>query len=552
MRYRFGPFELDAKNFALTRGGARIAIQPKAFDLLLRLVERPNVVLTKAELIELVWPDVAVTKDSLTQTMMTLRSAIGEDAEDARYIETVRGRGYRFQAKVTVIGEGEPRRSPTPRSLPLIGRTDILALVAEGVARSDGGRGSFLLLSGDRGVGKTFLLHAIAEHAHEEGRKAIVVRCTAESPALWPFVVLGRELRQLGGDLGPTLTELVGGAVTTLEDPRARFTLFERIVEEIAEHAQRTLVIAFDDLHLVTAETSALLGALAQRLGHAPLVLLATYRSGAAVDPNFDAALGALTREPQTRIVRLTSFTEDEIASFVESRTGERPRAAVLRKLVEKTGGNPRFLANMVQTLDRSASPEPATSTLIGGDGMRESIIHHLAALPEGTTQALLAASVFGKTFQTTPLAAVLDLTNEALLVALDAAESASVIARNGASGYRFTYPLIRDVLYRRHSASERVRLHKRAAAALESRIDASSSHGDVGEVARHLVEAAAAGDVDGALDWSLRAAVLAKSADDAPAAARYAERGLTALAFARRPDARRRALLEGYLAKRK
>lgn len=180
---------------------------------------------------------------------------------------------------------------------------------------------------------------------------------------------------------------------------------------------------------------------------------------------------------------------------------------------------------------------------------MRDAITSMLAALPESVDAVLTVAAVFGQAFPVAALAAARGESNESVLLALDAAESARVIARAGAASYRFTYPLVRDVLYKRLPASPRAKLHGAVANALSTQLGGATDHARVAEIADHLVEAAAVGDLDAAIDCSLRAAELAKSAGDRVAAAAYARRGLDAFRFAQRPDETRRARLAAFVA---
>ncbi|CAN5904972.1 hypothetical protein BH11MYX4_BH11MYX4_66240 [soil metagenome] len=148
-------------------------------------------------------------------------------------------------------------------------------------------------------------------------------------------------------------------------------------------------------------------------------------------------------------------------------------------------------------------------------------------------------------------VAGALEVTNDVVLRELDTADVARVVARTDASRYRFVYPLVRDVLYKRLSASEHARLHRSAAIALDRQLGEAKDHARVAEVAHHLVEAAAAGDVNAAADCSLRAAALAQAAGDHAAAERYARRGLDAFRFAQVPDETRRTRLGGCLVRR-
>ena len=104
--YRFGEFVLEPRTRVLQRGGERIALTPKAIDVLLVLVQRAGQVVTREELIGAVWPDSYVEESNLTQTVFMLRKALGRDSEEP-YIATVQGRGYRFVAAVRLVADGQ-------------------------------------------------------------------------------------------------------------------------------------------------------------------------------------------------------------------------------------------------------------------------------------------------------------------------------------------------------------------------------------------------------------------------------------------------------------
>ncbi len=99
--YRFGDVCVDLKRLVITRGGAQVEIEPKAFDVLRYLLEHADRLVTKDELLESVWRDTFVTPNVLTRAVAQLRRVLGDDAREARYIETVARRGYRFIALVS-------------------------------------------------------------------------------------------------------------------------------------------------------------------------------------------------------------------------------------------------------------------------------------------------------------------------------------------------------------------------------------------------------------------------------------------------------------------
>ncbi|HJQ27616.1 MAG TPA: winged helix-turn-helix domain-containing protein [Blastocatellia bacterium] len=117
--YKFGPFELDASRRLLRRDGEPVALTPKAFDILLALVESAGAVVGKDELIERVWPDSFIEDGNLTYNISVLRKALGERAGEHHYIATVPGRGYQFVAAVQtsradVAAETYPQADTSP------------------------------------------------------------------------------------------------------------------------------------------------------------------------------------------------------------------------------------------------------------------------------------------------------------------------------------------------------------------------------------------------------------------------------------------------------
>src|SRR5918993_329473 len=102
--YKFGPFVVDGGAYRLIREGVNVPLSPKIIDLLLFLAARPSILVSKDELFNALWPDVAVTDNALTQAVSELRQALGDDPSKPTYIQTVARRGYRFIAPVESLG----------------------------------------------------------------------------------------------------------------------------------------------------------------------------------------------------------------------------------------------------------------------------------------------------------------------------------------------------------------------------------------------------------------------------------------------------------------
>jgi DNA-binding winged helix-turn-helix (wHTH) protein/TolB-like protein/Tfp pilus assembly protein PilF len=101
--YEFGRFRLKSDERVLLRGEEFVPLTPKAFDILLILLENDGRIVRKDELMKKVWPDTFVEEGNLTQNVSLLRKALGESSAGPQFIETVPRRGYRFVAPVNRI-----------------------------------------------------------------------------------------------------------------------------------------------------------------------------------------------------------------------------------------------------------------------------------------------------------------------------------------------------------------------------------------------------------------------------------------------------------------
>jgi len=114
--YEFGPYRLDPARSQLLRGGEPVVLTQKAFETLLILVEHSGHELSKDELMKKLWPNTFVEEANLAKHISMVRKALGETAQDRRYIVTLSGRGYRFAQPVQTVhiggergGEGQTR-----------------------------------------------------------------------------------------------------------------------------------------------------------------------------------------------------------------------------------------------------------------------------------------------------------------------------------------------------------------------------------------------------------------------------------------------------------
>ena len=97
-KVRFGPFVFDSATRQLLEGTRGVHLSPKSFDLLQLLIEHRPALVTKTELQDRVWPDVAVLEANVANAIAEIRRVLGDDPKSPRYVCTVSRRGYRFCA----------------------------------------------------------------------------------------------------------------------------------------------------------------------------------------------------------------------------------------------------------------------------------------------------------------------------------------------------------------------------------------------------------------------------------------------------------------------
>ena len=129
--YEFGLFRVKSDERVLMRGSDLVSLTPKAFEILLTLLENDGRIVRKDDLMKKVWPNTFVEEGNLTQNISLLRKALGESANGPQYIETVPRRGYRFVAPVTRSNgrNGEPEIQtpiiPSPATLAVAGNQEL-------------------------------------------------------------------------------------------------------------------------------------------------------------------------------------------------------------------------------------------------------------------------------------------------------------------------------------------------------------------------------------------------------------------------------------------
>lgn len=225
MCYEFGPFRLETGKRVLWREGEIVPLKPKAFEILVALIEERGRRVTLDDLMRKVWPDVIVEENNITVNMSRLRRALGEVPPYYKYIITHPGAGYEFIADVRVLSrlegadflhpgvrEADSDHPPTSGAIPVASKYYVVRR-ADGEFQSAVARGdSIVLIKGPRQVGKTSLLARGLERAREMRSTVVLTDFQELSRADFVtaealYLTLGKKLAEaLGLDRGPRAT----------------------------------------------------------------------------------------------------------------------------------------------------------------------------------------------------------------------------------------------------------------------------------------------------------------------------------------------------------
>src|SRR5216684_4464865 len=96
--------EVDVSRGCLRRDGEEIRLKPKSFRLLVHLIQQRDRLVTKGEIMDLLWKDTAVTDDALTQCIVEVRRALGDNPREPVYLKTIPRMGFRFVGPVEMAG----------------------------------------------------------------------------------------------------------------------------------------------------------------------------------------------------------------------------------------------------------------------------------------------------------------------------------------------------------------------------------------------------------------------------------------------------------------
>ena len=408
-----------------------------------------------------------------------------------------------------------------------VGRSDAAAALeaAWAAVRERGFR--LVALSGEPGIGKTRLVTEFARVAYERGATVLAGSCHEETLVPYqPFVEALRHYvaccppAELAVQVGPRRAQLAT-IVPELEDARTpyaptsvgaeqeRFRLFEAVSSLLTESAHlRPLVLLLEDLHWADQPSLLLLRHLARSAKDAPLMVLGTYRAVEVGDEHpLAEALAELRRSRAVERLSLSGLGEAEVAELIEGRSGQEAPRGFVRRVAERSEGNPFFIEELLHDVGEEADWDAAA----GGvpDSVRDLLLRRLRGLGDDCRQALSVAAVAGRDFELDVLERVLEHPRDRLIDLVEEAIDADVLVEPPQSVGRlsFSHALFRETIYEQLSATRKAAIHGRIAAAIE---EAPAERPDerAGTLAYHYH---AAGELRKAFDYHRRAAAAAE-----------------------------------------
>jgi predicted ATPase/DNA-binding winged helix-turn-helix (wHTH) protein len=531
-RLTFGDFSLDLTSERLWCGDEVVALSPKAFAVLRRLVEDGGQLVSKEELLRAGWAKTHVSDGVLKVIILEIRRALGDDPAAPSFIETAPRRGYRFIAprarQTTIPAAVDPRGA-------LVGRDNVLAQLEDRLTRALAGQRQLVFLSGEAGIGKTTVLDAFLARAASDpdlliARGACLEHYGAAEAYLPVLEALARLLREPGAERVVRVLETHAPTwlvqLPWLEQRDDRETLRrqllgvtkERMLREMAEAlealtAATPVLLVLEDLHWSDYSTLDLLAMLARRQESARLLVIGSYRSVDVIVAGHPlrALIQELRVRRQCEDIALAFLREPHVAAYLAQRFGGHAFQPELARAVhQRTDGNPLFMVRVVDELValRALEEEDGRWRLrtpleeIAGavpESLRLLIEKQIARLEPDVQRLLEVASVLGSEFTAASVAAGLGKDSLAVEECCDAlARQGQFLAASPlftrpdgtpVARYHFTHSLYPSVLTDRVSAARRLRLHQRLGEWLEQTYGAHAGMIEA-QMAHHFEEA--------------------------------------------------------------
>jgi DNA-binding CsgD family transcriptional regulator len=457
------------------------------------------------------------------------------------------------------------------KTLPHVGRSSELGILTDWLADVAGARGGVQIVAGQSGIGKTRLAKAIAERAEREKWYVSIGRVYSVESGV-PYAVWSDALLQLlrgmdssarnvltrgGGWLGTICPAFATDSPTDEEsqrDGKARLLWnCSQFLTRVAE--KQPVLLVLENLHLSDMASLELLHFVARQIGNVRVAIIGTYvESELDRNPALREMEQSLLALGAAKLLRLDALNQADIEQLVceAFSVDHAPARQLARRLFSWTRGHPFFVEETLKSLVESGRLYERGGSWLGWEleeldlprSVRSAVSKRLDHLGAEARSVAGAAAVLGARIRFSVLRVVAELTDEALLAAVDELCRAGILVesqRAEEGDYEFAHPIIQDVIYDSLGVARTRLLHTAIARGLEKSFGANAiAHADV--LAFHFSRA------EPEADGQKAAIYLAAAGRDA--LARHADRAaadyLSAALERQSPDLDMDALMDG------
>jgi predicted ATPase/DNA-binding winged helix-turn-helix (wHTH) protein len=510
----FPPFRLDTVNQCLWRAGGagedeRVSLTPKAFAVLLYLVDRAGRLVTQEELLEAVWPDTFIQPEVLKYQIADIRGVLGDQAKNPVFIETLPRRGYRFVAAVRDGARADSRTLTSTARGRLVGRARELAELRARFEMALRGERQIVFVTGEPGIGKTALVDEFQRQAASEHPSLLIARAQClegygGTEAYYPMLeALGQLCRGPGGERvvetlaahAPTWLVQFPSLIKREQRQALQQEILgatrDRMLREIREaldalNLGATALWVFEDVQWVDLCTADLISATARGRRTAKAMVILTNRPMDLAAPNHP--LRTLKPELVThrlcREIALGPLSEAAVAEYLRAESGGGALPEGFAELVHRnTEGNPLFMiAALDHMMERGLIAREGEQWRLKApvgeieieapETLRQIFEAQIEHLTSEEQRILEAASVAGVRFPAQTVAKAMRQDAEAMEELFEKLARRSRMIRATGPGestdgrssqvFEFVHALYREVFYRRQTPTRRAALQRR------------------------------------------------------------------------------------------
>jgi DNA-binding winged helix-turn-helix (wHTH) protein len=488
----FAQFRFDDADQSVWRGHLQVPLTRKARHLLACLLQARGKWVSKPEILSSVWPDTHVHPDNIKVLVREIRLALQDDSRNPRFVRSEAGRGYAFVAEIS--DRPDPSREPDARPPLFMNRTRELAALTEAFEAVCAGSSRVVLVSGERGIGKTAVCNAFVRMAGAATElRTMSARCmgpAGHEEGLAPFLdAIGRLLRREPArfqaalaDCAPDLPGRVTQWTSSGRLPVDGAAIAAQLRQALAAlSAEAPLVIVLEDLHWADRATLDAFAELSRVPAAAKWLLIGTvcpYEPTDGSEAHMRLASAMLTATPSL-VLNLAPLSAAQAARYVDARFGPGNLTDIAPVLHEVTGGHPGMLVAAAESLiangvvrrwgqrwQRHLRPDVLVDVL--PQLLRDVVAQQLGRLNPEEQRILQAASIVGLEFATPVVAMAAESDAErvqkvmALLacrgLVIDQAAEEPGRRASRADTFRFLHPLYAELLSQGAPVALRIR----------------------------------------------------------------------------------------------